>query len=170
MDLNLGVKIFVLHILVMCGFPLLALAENIGKERALVLAEESEVVQAFFNLKNGAFKNCITAEVLRPCDSHWVTCVEEAWVVKFRVKEECIKPKNEQLGVTLLIDSQTGKFISEYPEVDYFQKPLFCRDNSDCRSIQSAECKNFIYALTENSSTNQNEECLCRESRCVSGR
>ncbi len=147
---------------------------GMSKEQALVLAKQTEVVQAFYNLKEGALKDCIKAEVLRPCDSNWVTCIEDAWVVKFRVNEECIKPENEQLGVTLLMDSKDGKVISKYPEIDYFKNPLFCMDNSDCRpgdkQTQPSECKNFIYALMENPSANQNKECLCRDSRCVSGK
>ncbi len=166
-------KILTFYILGMLSSPLSVSAQGIEKERALVLAKQSEVVQAFYNFKEGTLKDCIKAEVLRPCDSNWVTCIDDAWVVKFSVSEECVNPKNEQLGATLLID-KTGEIISTYTEIDYFQNPLFCRDTSDCRSIgresQPLECKNFIYALIENPSAKQAEECLCRESRCRSSK
>lgn len=168
-------KAFIFLIVLSLICSLAESASEISKEQALALAKETEVALAFYNLKEGALKHCIKTEVLRPCDSNWVTCIEEAWVVKFRVSEECIKPENEQLGVTLLIDSKDGKTISKYPEIDYFKNQQFCRDNLDCRlngkDVQSAtDCKNFIYALVEDPSASQSPECLCFNSQCVSGR
>jgi len=144
-------------------------AQGISKDRALALAQQTEVVKAFYDLKQGALKNCIRTEVVRPCESHWVTCIEDAWVVKFSVGEECIQPYNEQLGVTLLINGKEGGVISQYPEIAYFQDPLFCRDSPDCRlSVKSARpaCKNFIYALAEDPLSVNSERCLCRDSGC----
>jgi len=147
-------------------------AQSMGSDKALALAKEIPVVKAFYNLNQGALKECIESQVVRPCDSDWVTCIDDAWVVKFFLSESCSITKNEQLGVTLLIDEKTGKIISRYPEIEYFENPRFCREDYDCFCNQRDkaslnDCKNFIYTLAANMSLTQCPKCICREAKCV---
>ncbi len=146
-------------------------AQSIGPDEALALAKETTVVEAFYNLNQGILKSCVENQVVRACDSGWVTCIDDAWVVKFFVSEKCVSPRKEQLGVTLLMDGKTGDIISKYPEIDYFENPYFCREDYDClnsskNDYHSGECKNFIYTLAENTASRTDEQCLCRNSRC----
>ena len=146
--------------------PSAVYAQTISQEQVLVLAKEIAVVKALYELNDGALKSCIEAKVLETCDSDWVTCIEDAWVVKFSVSEACITPKNEQLGVTLLMDNKTGKVISHYPEIEYFKNAQFCRDDHDCLAAAD-ECTNFIYALAQDPGSKQEPNCFCQNSSCT---
>jgi len=142
-----------------------------GKEETLRLARQTAEAQAFFNLAEKRGKGCLDARVMRPCDTDWVTCIDDAWVVRFSVSETCLSSSNEQLSLTLLINSKTGDILSRYPELPYFEDPSYCLIDADCRlgagPAQFTECKNFIHALLENPDSPNDAECVCLESRCM---
>ncbi|OGX28265.1 MAG: hypothetical protein A2787_02270 [Omnitrophica WOR_2 bacterium RIFCSPHIGHO2_01_FULL_48_9] len=118
---------------------------------ALKIARQTAEVQALYALQNRKWAGCIEAKAERPCDSDWVTCIEDAWVVKYTLGERCGVAHDGRLGVTLLVDGKSGKVISRFPETEYFKDELYCRDDFDCScrldpAAGEKECKNFIYA------------------------
>ncbi|MFT7538299.1 MAG: hypothetical protein ACI9F2_000442, partial [Lysobacterales bacterium] len=59
------------------------------EELALLAALKTEDVRAFINFDGGRFSKCMTTSVKRPCDTDWVTCIDEAWVVRLELGEDC---------------------------------------------------------------------------------
>lgn len=118
-------------------------------EDAAAKARQVSEVQALFALNNGALASCIDIKTEKSCDSDWVTCREDAWVVKFVVGERCPVKHDGRLGVILLVDGKTGEIVSRFPEIEYFQDAGFCRDDFDClcsADVKQAGCENFIQA------------------------
>ncbi len=129
---------------------------KLSRKQALVVAEQLEVVKALYDLRNGSLANCIEVSVVKPCDSEWVTCVDNAWVVKFEVGSLCAIQHDGRLNVTVLVDGNTGEVLSQYPEVDYFKSKEFCRDTTDCIQVNTRsagqdqnQCYNFVYAQSQ---------------------
>lgn len=142
-------------------------------DEALQVAESTEEVKSFLVLSDTyGFKQCILKESVAPCDSGWVTCIDDAWVVTFRVKEGCLTAQDERLGVTLLIDSKNGMIISRFPEKEYFQSSRYCLEDYDCEILNmpsAMECLNFIFSSLKTSGSgagNPNGNCACLESQC----
>ncbi len=139
---------------------------TISRQQALVIAEQLEVVRSLYELREGMLSNCIEKEVVKPCESGWVTCIEDAWVVKFIVGKTCSIEHDGRLNVTILIDGHKGEVISQYPEVDYFKDKYFCRDQVDCirtdrkdknNQVMGQPCYNFIYAQSQSSMIQEND-------------
>lgn len=158
--------LFCLWMVGMCAGLTACGQKSMGEKQALAVAQNTDEVRAFYELNKGRSGECVEHNIVRPCDSDWVTCIEDAWVVRFFISEKCIEPFNERLGVTLLIDGKTGRILSKYPEMEYFQNPEFCRDSYDC--MKNADgCLNFIYALSRDGKAAQDERCSCRETTCA---
>ncbi len=124
--------------------PKMMSAED-AEEKALRVSE----VRALYALNNGALASCIDVKTEKSCDSGWVTCREDAWVVKFIAGDRCSVRQDGRLGVVLLIDGKTGEIISRFPEIEYFQDEDFCRDDFDCLCSavpDRIQCRNFIQA------------------------
>jgi hypothetical protein len=145
---------------------------DLSAEDALRVANQVKEVQAFlsFNHLNQAlWEDCVEREVELSCESDWVTCIDNAWVVKYFLSAMCRGDYDERLGVTLVINSKTGDIISRFPEVEYFEDPWFCRNDDDCLAQQRAIdqriiCQNFIYYRTSLSTSL--EVCVCQQDRC----
>ena len=93
-----------------------------AEEKARTVSE----VQALYELNNGVLAQCIDVATEKSCDSDWVTCREDAWVVKFIVGDRCPVSQDGRLGVVLLLDGKTGEVVSRFPEIEYFQDEKFC--------------------------------------------
>ena len=118
-------------------------------EEAAAKARAVSEVQALYTMNDDQFAGCIDVKTEKSCDSDWVTCREDAWVVKFIVGERCPVKHDGRLGVVLLIDGKTREVISKFPEIEYFQDEGFCRDDLDCLcegEAQGTQCRNFIQA------------------------
>lgn len=121
-------------------------------EGAAVKARTVSEVQALYALNNGFLAACIDVTTEKSCDSDWVTCREDAWVVKFTAGDRCPVKHDGRLAVVLLIDGKTGDIISRFPEIEYFQDEKFCRDDFDCLCSgirDQAQCRNFIQAQAD---------------------
>lgn len=109
----------------------LAVAEIslLSRKEALIVAEGTKEAESLYKLYNGRLKNCIDKEVVKPCESDWVTCIDNAWVVQFTLSDICQIEHDGRLGLTILIDAVTGKVISRYPEAEYFKSEDYCMDD-----------------------------------------
>ncbi|VAX36780.1 hypothetical protein MNBD_UNCLBAC01-1288 [hydrothermal vent metagenome] len=139
----------------------------LSRQEALEIAQMEPEVKGLYALNNGEFAECIEKEVLKPCESDWVTCVDDAWVVRFKVGEKCFVTHDGRLDVILLIDAISGKVISRFPESEYFLDRNYCKEDYDCLSLQKEgkrACLNFIYGqLLEGY---QDEGCWCENNVC----
>ena len=131
---------------------------NISRKQALLIAEQLDVVKALYDLDGGTLVNCLEKSVVRSCESQWVTCIDDAWVVEFVVGKQCPIVHDGRLNVTVVVNGQSGEIISQYPEVDYFKDNIFCRDKVDCmrmdvknsqRQSGTQQCFNFVYAQSQ---------------------
>lgn len=143
----------------------------ISPQKALMIAQATKEVEGLFALENQRFVNCIETEVLKPCESQWVTCIEDAWVVRFSLGKTCGVEHDGRLNVTLLVDGITGKIISRFPEADYFESPAYCHDHFDCLALASAEneppqCLNFIFGQIEGA-VKKEGQCVCQKNVCT---
>lgn len=144
-------------------------AQKIGRKEALSIGRTVPEVEALYALNGGEFAECIERRVEKPCQSNWVTCIDDAWVVSFTVGNRCGVANDGRLSVTLLIDSREGEVVSKFPEIEYFESTTFCRDDFDCMAVRGTEhqCLNFIAAQAGRQELNENTQCGCRESQCV---
>ena len=144
--------------------------QRITRAEALRIAEQSPEVRALYALNHGRLQDCLIASVMKPCESDWVSCVEDAWVVRFEVGGSCGIQHDGRLGVFLLIDEVTGRIRSRYPEASYFEKKNYCQDNADCLSLflreGGAEAVNFIYAPLERREVQFKGEGVCEDNAC----
>ena len=146
--------------------------ETLMKKDAVLVAEKTKEAEAFYNLQGGHFRNCIEKEVLRPCDSDWVTCIDHAWVVRFQLGKTCGIEHDGRLSLTFLIDAVTGQIISKFPEADYFQKETHCLIDADCLCVgstdkaETASCLNFVYGQLSLSPSQGCGECRCQNNIC----
>ncbi|MCC6758897.1 MAG: hypothetical protein IT395_04650 [Candidatus Omnitrophica bacterium] len=140
-------------------------------EKALQIALQTKEAQALLNYRNGALAGCLEKKVVKSCDSEWVTCRDNAWVVQYLLTPQCPVPVagtgqgDGRLGMNFVIDGMTGDIISHYPEVEYFANDRFCRDDADCVG-DSKECLNFAAAPFSHSEGNP-VSCRCREAQCI---
>lgn len=145
--------------------------KTLTRKEALIVAESTEEAALLYTMYNGRLKNCIEKEVVKPCESDWVSCIENAWVVQFTIGDVCYVEQDGRLGLTILIDALTGRVLSRYPEAGYFRDPRYCMDDSDClcgqANDQGRQCYNFISAQVEGVADFQCRECRCVNSECV---
>ena len=150
-----------------------ASAKTLTRKEALIVAESTEEAALLYTMYNGRLKNCIEKEVIKPCESDWVSCIENAWVVQFTIGDVCYVEQDGRLGLTVLIDSLTGRVLSRYPEAGYFKAPRFCLDDSDClcgkETGEPRKCYNFISAQVEGVADFQCRQCRCVQNECVPG-
>jgi len=145
----------------------------ISRKKALVIAERTEEVNQFYDLGGGRYFNCIEKEVVRPCETDWVTCVDNAWVVKFNLGDRCGVKHDGRLSVTLLINNQDGSIISRFPEKEYFIHKPYCMIDDDCllytNQKKQVGCKNFIFGQLGKKETYESEliDCVCKNDQCV---
>lgn len=155
------------------GGPELAVAgiSLLSRKEALVVAEGTKEAELLYKLYNGRLKNCIDKEVVKPCESNWVTCIDNAWVVQFTLSDICQIEHDGRLGLTILIDAVTGKVISRYPEAEYFKSEDYCLDDSDCSCDLTAPvqptCNNFIFSQVKGKADLQCGVCRCSNRKCV---
>ena len=169
-------KVFIPAVfIVICGslFCTRILADEqkrlLSKEEVLALALLVPEAQAFYALLE-PLGGCAANSVELPCDSNWVTCIDDAWVVKFFVKQECNIAHDGRLSVTLLIDAKSGKIISRFPEVNYFNDPGYCLEDYDCQLYQkikedAGQCMNFIRGPVFTQEP-PSQGCVCRKGVC----
>jgi hypothetical protein len=166
----------------------------LSAQQALTIAQNQKEVEALYLLGDGVLKDCLLSKVERSCDSDWVSCIDEAWVVSYRLRPDCPVKGDERLGITLLIDGKDGQVISHFPELAYFQQPQFCMEDYDCTALlpeataknasvspvffqEKGECYNFIFAplYRMNAAESRLESkdpfvaCVCRDQRCERG-
>ncbi|MBP9854753.1 MAG: hypothetical protein KBD53_07795 [Candidatus Omnitrophica bacterium] len=148
-----------------------AFAVELTRKQALIIAESTKEAELLYKLYDGRLENCIDKEVVKPCDSGWVTCIESAWVVQFTLSDICNIKHDGRLGLTILIDSITGRIISRYPEAQYFESETYCMDNSDCVcepvDPHNPVCGNFIFAQVKGDADLMCTMCECSANRCV---
>ncbi len=141
---------------------------SMPKEEALQIAQNSDEVLAFSAMDGGRFAACLNSRVVKPCDSGWVTCIDDAWVVEFSAGAACGTGYNGSLTLRLLID-KNGKIISRFPEKEYFLDSGYCLEDYDCMSVVSGEeeaCLNFIYGqLGQGAKTER--ACRCLNQKCL---
>lgn len=147
-----------------------ALSKPLTRKQALIIAEQTLEVQGFYGLQDGSLVNCIEKEVVRPCDSDWVTCIDNAWVVKLWAGESCPVKHDGRLSVVIVINDQTGEIISRFPERYYFEQPQYCLENYDCvcqsdKNSGNVVCLNFIHALMSGLN-NEGLAPVCGNNKC----
>ena len=153
-------------------------AQLLSEEQVVAIAETVPEVKAFYSLDRRV-KPCIERVVKRSCDSDYVTCRDNAWVVQYQISQECPTPisTDGRLSVNLLIDGVTGKVISRFPEMDYFRDRQFCRNDDDClcslpKDHAVVRCLNFMYEpVSDNTLQDQDTGqdcggCLCQKHVC----
>ncbi len=133
----------------------------ISQKQALTIAEKTEAVKSFYALQEGGYVQCMTKQVVRPCDTDWVTCIDEAWVVKYEINPRCID-HDGRLSVTLLIDAVSREIKSVFPEAEYFQDPQYCLASYDCLSGKN-DSLNFIYGQIKRL---KGRKGICKNNRC----
>lgn len=134
-------------------------------EKAMQIAFQTKEAQALLNYRNGALAGCLEKKVVKSCDSEWVTCRDNAWVVQYLLTPQCPVKGDGRLGMNFVIDGMSGEIISHYPEVEYFANDRFCRDDGDCVG-GSKECLNFAAAPFAPLGTDP-ASCRCQESQCI---
>ncbi|MCA9401231.1 MAG: hypothetical protein KC713_06365 [Candidatus Omnitrophica bacterium] len=148
-----------------------ASAKGMTRKEALLIAEATPEAEGLYSLNEGRYQGCIEKSVLRPCDTDWVTCIENAWVVKFWLGEQCGIAHDGRLSVTFLIDEDSGKIISKFPEKEYFQNDRYCVEAFDCLSVihphKVKGCLNFIAGQLPFPFAPQEGSCQCIDSQCV---
>lgn len=165
-------KLFVLSVLslFLCGnagkSPLL-----LSPEKALRIAAGTPEARALAAYRNGALSDCLSVKVMRSCDSQWVTCRDNAWVVEYLPSGHCPVKGDGRLGMYFVVDGTTGQIISRYPELEYFSDPRFCRDDADCLAVkdkESLQCLNFIAGpFYQPSPGPGGQSCRCFKGRCA---
>ncbi|MCA9405929.1 MAG: hypothetical protein KC684_05285 [Candidatus Omnitrophica bacterium] len=146
----------------------------LSKEEALLIAEKTQEVKGLYRLYNHQGRplkdGCLETNILKTCDSDWVTCIDDAWVVEFNVKQECVKERHDgRLTVKILVNAKNGDVISRFPEAPYFQSAQYCLEDYDCLAVGSEKppvmCLNFIHGQLKGGVLQENH-CVCRSSRC----
>lgn len=165
---------FLIVVIAGCSRP--AAVQLLSQEEIIAIAESVAEVKAFRELDDRVTP-CIERIVKPSCESDYVTCRDNAWVVQYQMSSDCPILSDGRLSVNLLIDGGTGEIVSRFPEIEYFQDRMFCREDYDCLCSLpqhgSAHCLNFIYeplARDPVGSLPEEEplcsECLCRDQVC----
>lgn len=148
-------------------------APLISKEQALTIVEQTPEAKAIESIYDNALATCLDKRVDRPCDTKWVTCIDNAWVVQFFVTDRCRVKTDGRLGLNIVVNDQSGQIISRYPEVDYFNDPHFCREQYECLPVaiqdsSSVACLNFVHApFILKGDAIMPTDCTCQKNRCV---
>ncbi|MBZ0098553.1 MAG: hypothetical protein K8F30_05690 [Taibaiella sp.] len=146
-------------------------AKTLTRKEALTIAESTAEAEKFYTMYEGRLKNCIEKEVVKPCESDWVSCIENAWVVQFTIGDICKIEQDGRLGLTILVDALTGQILSRFPEVAYFNEESYCLDDSDCICGREGEgprlCYNFVAAQVLGVADFQCRQCGCVQNQCV---
>ena len=144
--------------------------QTISRKQALIMAEQTREAEAFYNLNQKAFINCIEKSVKKSCDSDWVTCIDDGWVVQFVVGEKCFLQHDGRLQLTFVID-KNGNIISRFPEADYLLDKQYCLENYDCMCHRNVnienQCLNFIYGQILKTDHENCYECKCVNHICM---
>jgi hypothetical protein len=139
------------------------------RDSILPVALETPEARALYRLRDGVYESCIVPGVTRPCDSDWVTCIDDAWVVRFEWAEACGAGDDGRRNLVLLMDAADGRVISRYPEAPYFQQQDYCQADRDCEGVvrdRGGEgCYNFVHAGLDEA-RDPGVLCVCRDSRC----
>ncbi len=171
---------YLIIILVFVGLAVCGLSDSdaqpqlLTRKEALLIAESSLEAELFYKLNDGRLQNCVNKEVIKPCESDWVTCVEDAWVVQFTVGDICPIIHDGRLGITFLIDAITGRIISRFPEAEYLAEPGYCLEDYDCVSVVEGEteaesCQNFIFGQLSLPVEGAGISCKCVQNACQGG-
>lgn len=148
---------------------------GLSAEEAKEIALSTEAYQSFETYIHWLLKekgvdkeDCIESRVVRPCDSEWVGCVDEAWVFEADFLKSCVN-HDERLHLFVVVDSESGEIISNYPEPGYYRSRHYCVEDYECSCISGLEgsCANFIAYSTKLIKDNL-EEGQCQENRCLS--
>ncbi|MCB1177253.1 MAG: hypothetical protein KDK36_06715 [Leptospiraceae bacterium] len=143
-----------------------------NRKEAMMIVETTEEVKALYELNDGVFINCIEKSVVRPCDTEWVTCIDDAWVVEFKLGKACGIEHDGRLKITMVVNAKTGEIISRFPEAEYFKDKNYCLESYDCISIPNnkegldSKCVNFVYGQIEANGNLISEACRCSENIC----
>lgn len=143
--------------------------DMISAAEALALGRKVPEAEALYAVQGGRWASCIESKAVRSCESDWVTCVEDGWVVSFFFGDRCALKHDGRLSVTVLINGKTKQMISRFPEKEYFADPSFCRDAHDCLPVehspeQTPVCQNFIFSQL--SGVADEGACRCAENAC----
>lgn len=141
-------------------------AEHLTRKQAMVIAESMPEAKGLYGLAGGKFVNCIEKEVIRPCDTDWVTCVDDAWVVRFSVGSTCPVEHDGRLDLYIVLNDKTGDVISKFPEAEYYEDSAYCLEDYDCLCTQGDECQNFIHAQANFDGAKRCSACECRNNIC----
>ncbi len=143
-------------------------ADNSSAQKALRIAADTAEVKALLSYRQGVLASCVLIKIARSCDSQWVTCRDNAWVVQYLLSPQCSVKGDGRLGMNFVIDEISGQIISHYPEIEYFEDASFCRDDADCvggKAENQSECLNFIAAPFANFQTIS--PCQCQQGHCI---
>lgn len=147
---------------------LLSGCSDVSSDRALKVVEQTEEIKNFYSLVDAKKEQCFEKRVVRPCDTDWVTCIEDAWVVEISVKQECFV-HDGRLSFHGLVDEKDARIISRFPEVGYFEDSLYCLEDYDCMKNEVSDlCQNFIYAQLATGVELTSDRCVCQNNKCGS--
>ena len=165
------------NIIFFCSFIFLsqisfAKEKPMDRDQALKLVEQTKEAQALYQLEGGKFKDCVDKKVLKPCESHWVSCIEDAWVVQLEIGSKCGVKEDGRLSETMVVDTIRKKIISRFPEIDYFESPKYCKDHFDCIAFSTDDqgaydCSNFIDGQLPEKKRLLKGICECQQNSCV---
>lgn len=158
--------IFVFLILIL-GYEKKAWSDN-STDKALRIAADTAEVKALLSYRQGVLASCLKVTIARSCDSEWVTCRDNAWVVQYLLSLQCPVQGDGRLGMNIVIDDVSGQIISHYPEIEYFEDVSFCRDDADCvggKADNQNKCLNFVAAPFANFQTVS--PCQCQRGHCI---
>lgn len=142
-----------------------------SSQDALKSVEKTEEMKSFYDVIGKDKESCFVKKVVRPCDTDWVTCIDDAWVVEISIKDECFS-HDGRLSFNVLLDEKSGKIISRFPEVGYFKDPSYCLEDYDCLLVASGKeedirCENFIHAQINGVNEVNSKACYCQKGMCT---
>ena len=140
----------------------------LSADKVLRIAANTAEVKALVTYHQAALASCLKVTIVRSCDSQWVTCRDNAWVVQYILSAQCPVKSDGRLGMNFVIDETSGKIISHYPEIEYFDDDSFCRDDDDCIGgvvDGQNQCVNFVAAPFANFQTVS--PCQCQQGHCI---
>lgn len=139
-------------------------SKPIGAKEALRIASALPVVKSFKTaVSTYALDSCVEQQVVRPCDTDWVTCIEEAWVVQFSIDKTC-HPHDGRLSVTVVVNGLDRDIISVFPEKQYFVRPRYCLEDYDCLCDRQ-HAFNFVFGQLQELTTAR--PCDCEKNICT---
>lgn len=155
--------------LILFGVNTVQADTRLNQKEARLIVEQSPEVQALYDLNDGKFVNCLEISVLRPCESDWVTCIDDAWVVRFHFGETCDIKHDGRLDLLMVVDAKDGHVISKFPEAPYYQDSYYCINDTDClepAAMNKPFCHNFIYSQINEGYLDSSANCQCQNNQC----